>query len=90
MTCQQPFFNLLDILESEKNVDSERFFRLMKAIPGVANLVYIDLAITGAGITVHRLHHTFGSEWERLYRRCGFNRIDPVLKLGLDGIRPVD
>lgn len=90
MSGQQPFVNLLDILESEKSVDSERFFHLLKTIPGVANLLYIDLAITGAGITVHRLHHTFGPDWERFYRRCGFNRIDPVLKLGLDGIRPVD
>lgn len=90
MTGQQPFFDLLDILEDEKAVDPERFFRLMREMPGVANLVYIDLAVTGAGITVHRLHHTFGQEWERYYRRCGFNRIDPVLKLGLNGIRPVD
>lgn len=90
MTGQQPFFTLLDILESEKTVDPERFFQLMKALPGVTNLAYIDLAITGAGITVHRVHHTFGADWERHYRRCGFNRIDPILKLGLNGIRPVD
>ncbi|WP_442953931.1 helix-turn-helix transcriptional regulator [Pararhizobium sp.] len=62
----------------------------MRSFPGVANIIYIDAIILPTAMHIYRLHHTFGGDLEQMYRRKLFHRIDPVLKLALGGIRPIE
>ncbi|KQS98145.1 MULTISPECIES: helix-turn-helix transcriptional regulator [unclassified Rhizobium] len=90
MTDQQAFFDLLDIMENEKLVEPTRFFDLMRGTFSIANLLYLDADVFPAGLAIHRLHHTLGANSLRAYMDAGFQRIDPVLKMAIGGVRPVD
>lgn len=90
MTDQQAFFDLLDIMENEKLVEAKRFFALMRSTFSIANLLYADVDILATGFAFHRLHYTFSGCAVRTYLDEGFYRIDPVLRLTMGGIRPVD
>jgi LuxR family transcriptional regulator, quorum-sensing system regulator SinR len=90
MADQQAFFDLLDIMENEKLVEAKRFFALMRSTFNIANLLYVDVDVLNAGFAVHRLHHTFSACMVRTYLDEGFLRIDPILRLSMGGIRPVD
>lgn len=90
MTDQQAFFDLLDIMENEKLVEAKRFFALMRSTFSIANLLYADVDVLTSGFVVHRLHHTFSACASRAYIERGFLQIDPVLRLIIGGVRPVD
>ncbi|WP_455271463.1 autoinducer binding domain-containing protein [Rhizobium herbae] len=90
MTDQQAFFDLLDIMENEKLVEAKRFFALMRSTFCIANLLYADVDVLATGFAIHRLHHTFSASAARTYLDEGFQRIDPILRLSMGGIRPVD
>ncbi|WP_438747997.1 helix-turn-helix transcriptional regulator [Pararhizobium sp. O133] len=90
MADQQAFFDLLDIMENEKLVEPTQFFDLMRGTFSIANLLYLDADVFAAGFAIHRLHHTLGAGSLRAYMDGGFRRIDPVLKMAMGGVRPVD
>lgn len=90
MADQQAFFDLLDIMENEKLVEPKRFFDLMRGTFSIANLLYLDVDILTAGFVIHRLHHTFNARSLRTYIDQRYQRIDPMLRMTLGSIRPVD
>jgi LuxR family quorum-sensing system transcriptional regulator SinR len=90
MADQQAFFDLLDIMENEKLVEPTRFFDLMRGTFSIANLLYIDVDVLTAGFAIHRLHHTFSAPCLRAYVDGRYQRTDPILKMTMGGVRPVD
>lgn len=86
----QGFFDLLDILEREGAVGPQRFFSLMQSIFPVRGLLYLEAQIGFQGLRAVRLSHTFGPHVEDMYRARRFYRIDPVLKLMMTEIRPIN
>lgn len=90
MTDQQGFFDLLDIMETEKHVEPKRFFDLMRSTFRIANLLYIDIDVLPAGVAVHRLHHTFNGCTVQPQVDDGVLCIDPFLRVAIDCVRPLD
>ncbi|OBZ92353.1 transcriptional regulator [Pararhizobium polonicum] len=90
MADQQAFFDLLDIMENEKLVEPKRFFDLMRGTFSIANLLYLDVDVLTAGFVIHRLHHTFSARSLTTYVDKRYQRIDPVLRMTMGGLRPVD
>jgi len=90
MADQQAFFDLLDIMENEKLVEPKRFFDLMRGTFSIANLLYLDVDVLTAGFVIHRLHHTFSARSLRTYVDNRYQRIDPILRMTIGGVRPVD
>jgi LuxR family quorum-sensing system transcriptional regulator SinR len=90
MADQQAFFDLLDIMETEKLVEPKRFFDLMRSTFSIANLLYLDVDVPTAGFVIHRLHHTFSARSLTTYVDKRYQRIDPILRMTLGSVRPVD
>lgn len=90
MTDQQGFFDLLDIMESEEIVEPKRFFDLMRSTFRIANLLYVDVNVLSVGFAVHRLHHTFNACAIRAYIDEGSLCIDPIFRLAMGSVRPLD
>ena len=90
MADQQAFFDLLDIMENEELVEPTRFFDLMCSTFSIANLLYLDVGILTAGVVIHRLHHTFSARSLSTYIDKQYQRIDPILRMTMGGLRPVD
>lgn len=90
MADQQAFFDLLDIMENEELVEPTRFFDLMRSTFSIANLLYLDVGILTAGVSIHRLHHTFTARSLSAYIDKQYQRIDPILRMTMGGLRPVD
>ncbi|OJF93422.1 helix-turn-helix transcriptional regulator [Pararhizobium antarcticum] len=90
MADQQAFFDLLDIMESERAVEPKRFFALMRSTFNIENLLYIDVELLPRGFRVHRLCHTFEADLPEVYRDRNAGCIDAVLRMASGDIRPVD
>lgn len=90
MADQQAFFDLLDIMETEKLVEPKRFFDMMRSTFSIANLLYLDVDVLTAGFVIHRLHHTFSARSLSTYVDKRYQRIDPILRMTMGGVRPVD
>ncbi|MEY9531872.1 LuxR family quorum-sensing system transcriptional regulator SinR [Sinorhizobium fredii] len=90
MTNQQAVLDLLDIVEYRGCADPQQFFALMRRTFDIAHLLYLEAEPTAEGLKVCRLHHTFGAYAEELYLSRGLHRIDPILRLALGGVRPVE
>ena len=66
------------------------FFDLMCSTFSIANLLYLDVGILTAGVVIHRLHHTFSARSLSTYIDKQYQRIDPILRMTMGGLRPVD
>jgi len=90
MADQQAFFDLLDIMESEKAVEPKRFFALMRSTFSIANMLYLDVELLSRGFRVHRLCHTFDTGLVDAYLDKDAGCIDAVLRMASSDIRPID
>lgn len=90
MADQQAFFDLLDIMESEKAVDPKRFSALMRSTFRIANLLYVDVELLARGFRIHRMHHTFDATLVDAYLHNDAGCIDAVLKMASSDVRPID
>ncbi|WP_018239916.1 autoinducer binding domain-containing protein [Ensifer sp. BR816] len=90
MTNQQAVLDLLDIVEYGGYAEPQQFFALMRRTFDIAHLLYLEAEPTADGLKVCRLHHTFGAYAEEIYLSRGLHRIDPILRLALGGVRPVE
>ncbi|RVJ03755.1 LuxR family transcriptional regulator [Sinorhizobium meliloti] len=90
MANQQAVLNLLDIVEYGGCADPERFFALMRRTFNISHLLYLEAESLPDGLRICRLHHTFGAYAAEIYAARGLYRIDPILKLALGGVRPVE
>ncbi len=90
MADQQAFFDLLDIMESEKAVEPKRFFALMRSTFRIANLLYMDVELLPRGLRVHRLRHSFDTGLDDTCFAHDAGCIDAVLKVAASDVRPVD
>ncbi|WEX75962.1 LuxR C-terminal-related transcriptional regulator [Sinorhizobium numidicum] len=90
MTNQQAVLDLLDIVEYGGCAEPERFFALMRRTFNIAHLLYLEAEPLADGLKVCRLHHTFGAYAAEIYLSRALYRIDPILRLALGGVRPVE
>ncbi|WEZ83304.1 LuxR C-terminal-related transcriptional regulator [Rhizobium sp. 32-5/1] len=90
MADQQAFFDLLDIMESEKAVEPKRFFALMRSTFHIANMIYADVELLSRGFRIHRIHHTFDTSLVEAYLVSDSGCIDAVLKMPSSDVRPID
>ncbi|MDK1373110.1 MULTISPECIES: LuxR C-terminal-related transcriptional regulator [unclassified Sinorhizobium] len=90
MTDQQAVLDLLDIVEYGGCAEPEQFFALMRRTFKIAHLLYLEAEPLADGLKVCRLHHTFGAYAAEIYRTRALHRIDPILRLALGGVRPVE
>ncbi|HXV30980.1 MAG TPA: LuxR C-terminal-related transcriptional regulator, partial [Sinorhizobium sp.] len=82
--------DLLDIVEYGGCSDPQQFFALMRRTFNIAHLLYLEAEPSPDSLKVCRLHHTFGAYAAEIYLSRGLHRIDPILKLALGGVRPVE
>lgn len=90
MVDQTGYFELMDWLENEKSVQPDAFFKRMQSAFGIANLLYIDAAVTPSGLRLHRLHHTFGPAVERSFQMLGAPVLSRVVRTALRSVKPLD
>ncbi|HEV7305930.1 helix-turn-helix transcriptional regulator [Ensifer sp.] len=90
MTEQQAVLDMLEILECGGCVEPAHFFTLMRRTFRIAHLLYLEAEPYADELKVCRLHHTFGAYAAEIYRSRALHRIDPILKLALGGVRPVE
>lgn len=90
MTEQQAVLDMLEILECGGCVEPAHFFTLMRRTFRIAHLLYLEAEPYADELKICRLHHTFGAYAAELYLTRGLYRIDPILKLALGGVRPVE
>ncbi len=90
MTNEQAVLDLLDIVEYGGCAEPQQFFALMRRTFNIAHLLYLEAEPSSEGLKVCRLHHTFGAYAAEIYHSRGLHRIDPILRLALGGVRPVE
>ncbi|MCA1493554.1 helix-turn-helix transcriptional regulator [Sinorhizobium alkalisoli] len=90
MTDEQAVLDLLDVVEYGGCAEPQQFFALMRRTFNIAHLLYLEAEPSADGLKVCRLHHTFGTYAADLYHSRGLHRIDPILRLALGGVRPVE
>lgn len=90
MTEQQAVLDMLEILECGGCIEPAHFFTLMRRTFRIAHLLYLEAEPHPDELKICRLHHTFGAYAAELYLTRGLYRIDPILKLALGGVRPVE
>ncbi|MGV8936749.1 MAG: helix-turn-helix transcriptional regulator [Allorhizobium sp.] len=90
MLNQKGYFDLLDWLENEKIVRPQQFFQRMQTEFGIAQLIYIDAAVSPAGLKLHRLHHTFPPGAVVATTMLGNAALVRVARAALNTIRPLD
>lgn len=90
MADQHAFFDVLDIMETEKVVDPKRFFNLMRSSFSITHLLYVDVDAQASGLGIHRLHHTMAGPEVKGHVQGELNRIGPALRSMVGRIRPVD
>lgn len=90
MAAQTDYFDLLDWLEEQHTLRPQQFFERMKEAFGLAHLLYLDVAVTAAGLIVHRLQHTLDAQTTRAFPSLGIRRLEPVLRMALCAVKPLD
>ena len=90
MLNQKGYFDLLDWLESERDVKPQQFFQRMQSEFGIAHLLYIDVSLTPVSLKLHRLHHTFSPRVVQAVAALGSALLANVTRAALDVVRPLD
>src|SRR4051794_18138137 len=85
------FFDVVeDISRVERTEEGHDTLKQAAAQYGLEHAVYLGLNIPGVTEGEPYLAVTYSDEWCLHYRQQGYVNIDPVVRLGLTGLLPVD
>ena len=87
------YYDLIDWLEDQNSVRPQEFFSRMKRTFGLAHIVYVDAGpalLDGAGLTIHRLHHTLEPSAVAALSLVGKDTLHDVLTVAMSAIKPLD